>query len=125
MGIEVQSKGSFDNTEAWLQRAKKGAQFSVLDSYGQMGVRALRSATPKETGETASSWSYKVTIKPGQARISWYNDSENDGANIAVLIQYGHGTGTGGYVEGIDYINPAMRPIFDEIVERVVKEVSK
>jgi hypothetical protein len=97
--------------------------FSVLDRYGREGVRILSSATPKETGETAHSWEYKVTHQVGKHTISWSNTHKEDGVNIAVIIQYGHGTGTGGYVEGIDYINPALRPLFDRIADDIWRQV--
>ena len=101
----------------------KGDIFSGLDRYGQEGVDALANATPKESGETANSWRYRIIRKRGFVTIEWYNTHVNDGANIAVLIQYGHGTGTGGYVQGIDYINPSIRPVFDRIADEIWKKV--
>lgn len=114
-----------DNILNSLRRASKGDKLGNLDSYGERGVRALQAATPKESGETARQWAYRITRTGGGTRIEWYNTHEEDGSNIAILLQYGHGTGTGGWVEGRDYINPAMRPIFDEIAKDIWKEVSR
>ena len=102
---------------------KKGAPFENLEKYGQLGVDALASATPRASGETAHCWVYKIEHKKGQVSIVWSNTNVVDGAVIAVLIQYGHGTGTGGYVQGRDYINPAIRPIFDKISNDVWEKV--
>ena len=96
---------------------------SILDKYGQKGVDALASATPRESGETANSWSYEITGGDGNYAIQWNNSHVNKGVNIAIILQYGHGTGTGGYVVGRDYINPAVQPIFDEMAETIWKEV--
>lgn len=95
----------------------------ILERYGQEGVSALSSATPTDTGTTANSWSYEVSSNGDTHTIYWSNSNTNKGVNIAVILQYGHGTGTGGYVAGRDYINPAMRPIFDRIAEEAWKEV--
>jgi hypothetical protein len=97
--------------------------FKVLDRYGQEGVRLLSSATPHRTSATANSWEYKVTHGGGKHVLSFNNTHEVNGVNIAVIIQYGHGTGTGGYVEGIDYINPVIRPLFDKILEDIWRQV--
>lgn len=123
--IGVKTSGSFDNTLKFLRRASKEDSIGNLDSYGDRGVRALQAATPKESGETARSWAYRVSRERGRVRIEWYNTHEEDGSNIAVLLQYGHGTGTGGWVEGRDYINPAMRPVFDKIASDIWKEVTR
>ena len=123
--IGVKTSGSFDNILKFLHRGSDEAIFGNLDSYGERGVRALQAATPKESGETAASWSYRIVREHGKVRIEWYNTHEEDGSNIAILLQYGHGTGTGGWVEGRDYINPAMRPIFDEIASDIWKEVRR
>lgn len=123
--IGVKTSGSFDNTLKFLRRASKEDSIGNLDSYGERGVRALQAATPKESGETARSWAYRVVRDRGRVRIEWYNTHEQDGSNIAILLQYGHGTGTGGWVEGRDYINPAMRPVFDKIASDIWKEVSR
>ena len=97
--------------------------YSVLSALGTRGVAALRSATPVDSGITASSWDFHIEHEKGRVSIVWTNSSSNEGLPIAILLQYGHGTGTGGYVEGIDYINPAIKPVFDEIAEEVWKEV--
>jgi hypothetical protein len=95
-------------------------QFS---KYGQMGVDALAKNTPKDSGLTAESWRYKIDSTNTQVTITWYNTNHNDGVCVAIILQYGHGTGTGGYVQGTDYINPAIKPIFDDISKSVKKEV--
>lgn len=109
---------------AFLKKASSANAFGNLNAYGEKGVKALRDATPKDQGTTAKSWEYRIVKDSGRVRIEWYNTHEVDGSVIAVLIQYGHGTGTGGWVEGRDYINPAMRPIFDDIAKKVWKEVT-
>lgn len=123
--ITFSHKGDLSKTNSFFERVKEIGRLSVLDKYGKMGVDALRAATPKDTGKTAESWTYDIEHKDGSASIIWSNTNINDGANIAVLIQYGHGTGTGGYVKGIDYINPSMTPIFDKIANSAWEEVSK
>lgn len=125
MEIGIRTTGSWDKTQNWLDRLLRGEVYAALDRYGQEGADALARATPQDSGKTAASWGYRVTRDKGGARIEWFNDNVNDGVNIAVIIQYGHGTGTGGYVVGRDYINPTMRPIFDKIAENVWKEVTK
>ena len=122
--IRVESSGSFDNTVKFLKFLQSGRMFNVLDRYGRMGVDELRANTPKESGETANSWGYRVINQNGIHGIEWYNTHVNDGVNVAVLIQYGHGTGTGGYVEGIDYINPALRPVFQAMADDIWRQVS-
>jgi hypothetical protein len=115
--------GSFGHTLSFLQKMKDGGPFKSLDKYGKRGVDALRSATPIETGRAASSWGFQIEHKRGAHKITWTNDDIEGGVNVAVILQYGHGTGTGGYVTGIDYINPALRPIFDQIAEEMWQEV--
>lgn len=122
--ISFTSKGDFKNTESFFEKLKEVFKVGELDKYGRIGVEALRAATPKDTGETANSWGYTIERKEGQAKIIWTNSHIHDGVNIAVILQYGHGTGTGGYVQGIDYINPAMRPVFQNIVDQALKEVT-
>lgn len=122
--IRATSTGSFDKTLKYLERLTNPKIFANLERHGRVGVDALSRATPNETGETANSWEYKITRKKGRYIISWHNTHVDDGVVIAVIIQYGHGTGTGGWVEGRDYINPAMAPIFDQIVDEVWREVS-
>ena len=122
--IQVSSSGSFVNTENFLRRMSRDEIFSVLDEYGRKGAEALSNATPRKTGRTADSWTYEVIRKRGMHEIVWHNTNvTKDGAPVAILLQYGHGTGTGGYVEGRDYINPVIQPIFDEIADKVWKAV--
>lgn len=97
---------------------------SILKKYGEQGVKALSEATPKDTGKTAASWSYKISNTSKGFKLDWTNSNTNQGVNIALIIQYGHGTSTGAYVQGRDYINPALKPIFDEIANAVWKEVT-
>jgi hypothetical protein len=122
--IIIKQKGNFRNTERLLSRAQKLRLQTILEHYGTRGVAALASATPRDTGKTASSWGYQVSITNKGYSIAWTNSNEINGILPAILIQYGHGTGTGGYVEGLDYINPAMKPIFNEIADAIWKEVS-
>lgn len=122
--ISVSSRGGFSKTEAFLRRARD-LRIQILRRYGEEGVRALSLATPKDTGETASSWYYQIKEDETSTTIEWLNRHVEDGVPIAVILQYGHGTNGGGYVEGIDYINPAMRPLFEEIANSVWKEVSR
>lgn len=119
MSVGLRVSGSFKNTLTFLNRIQRGDIYQDLQKFGQIGVDALASATPIGTGRTANSWSYKITQGRGKSSIGWYNSNENNGVNVAILLQYGHGTGTGGYVEGYDFINPAIRPIFDQIAEAV------
>jgi len=123
--ITITEKGSFSNTERYLSRLKTQELLSVLNKYANEGLVALSNATPRETGETAESWYYSIVQRPGYYSIRWHNRHIVDGIPIAVLIQYGHGTGTGGYVQGRDYIMPAIRPIFDRIAAEAWKEVTK
>lgn len=122
--ISFSSKGDFSKANSWFEKLKEVFKVGDLNKYGRIGVEALRAATPKESGETANSWSYEIVRTDEQASIIWTNSHINKGVNIAVILQYGHGTGTGGYVKGIDYINPAMRPVFQEIVDNALKEVT-
>ena len=123
--IYATSSGSFDNTEKFLKFLSSGDLYSSLPSYGMKGVDALSNATPRESGETAEAWDYKVSIGRSKVAIEWFNNHVNRGRNIAILIQYGHGTGTGGYVVGRDYINPAIRPIFDKIADDIWEKVRR
>ena len=122
--ITFASKGDFKKANSWFEKMKEIIKLGELNKYGRIGVEALRSATPKDSGETANSWSYEIVRKDGETKIVWTNNHINKGVNIAVILQYGHGTGTGGYVEGIDYINPAMKPVFQEIIDNALKEVT-
>lgn len=122
--ITISQKGNFKSTEKFLREAQRMKVKSILDNYGARGVSALSAATPKDSGETALSWNYRITMDSWGYNITWYNTNVNNGAIIAILIQYGHGTGTGGYVQPNDYINPAMKPIFDAMAEDLWKEVT-
>ena len=123
--VEFKSKGSFEKTRKLLERAKKMDLKSILDKYGRLGVEALAKATPKDTGKTAESWSYKIQYDKSGVSISWLNSNVNKGIPIAVILRFGHGTGTGGYVQGRDYISPAILPIFDDIANNAWEEVVK
>lgn len=122
--IRFKHSGNFKHAEAFFDRATAKSHLAVLEKYGQVGVNALASATPKDSGSTAESWDYEIEEGKNSDKIYWTNSNENDGVNVAVLLQYGHGTGTGGYVPGTDYINPAMKPIFDQIADETWKEVT-
>ena len=121
--ITITHKGDFSKTYKFLQKVHSKKFYKALEKYGQMGVDALRDATPKDTGKTADSWGYQINTTSDGASIVWTNSNQNRGVYIAVLIQYGHGTRNGGYVQGRDYINPAMRPVFDKIANEVWLEV--
>ena len=122
--IGIKSHGSFSKTLTGLTKLASGDIYRELDSYGRMGVDALARATPIDSGETAQSWTYKIERSRGRYSIEWYNTNVHNGSNVAILLQYGHGTGTGGYVQGRDFINPAIQPIFDRIAADVWKKVS-
>lgn len=122
--ISFKESGDFKNLEKLLSFSKRANIEAILNKYGQIGVEALSAATPSRSGKTASSWNYKVTRSKGNLQIDWYNTNTNKGENIAILIQYGHGTGTGGYVRGIDYVNPAMKLIFDQLSRDLWMEVN-
>lgn len=121
--IVFKQKGNFKKTRKFLKRCSNLQLDDLLDQYGKEGVEALARATPKDTGKTAASWSYTVHKSDGRITITWSNSNIVDGVPIAVILQYGHGTRNGGYVEGVDYINPAMRPIFERIAQRAWGEV--
>ena len=123
--ITFRQKGDFSKLTSYLEKAKGAVNISLLDKYGREGVAALASATPVDSGETANSWYYEVENKNGSATISFYNSNIQNGVPIAIILQYGHGTGTGGWVQGRDYINPAIQPIFDKIANEAWKEVTK
>ena len=122
--ISFRQKGDFSKLNRYFERLKGVARLSILDKYGREGVAALSSATPVDSGETAKSWSYEIKHDNGSASITFSNSNINEGVPIAIILQYGHGTGTGGWVEGRDYINPAIQPIFDKIVDDAWKEVT-
>lgn len=123
--IAFRQKGDFSKLTRYLERVKEAVKLGDLDRYGMEGVAALASATPVESGKTANSWYYEIENNGKVAKISFKNSNINKGVPIAIILQYGHGTGTGGWVQGRDYINPAIRPIFDKIAEQAWKEVTK
>lgn len=124
--ISIKQKGDFKKTERFLKTIKEKRDYvETLRRYGQAGVEALEAATPKDTGVTAGSWSYEVVQSKKGYTIYWRNSSQNEGANIALLIQYGHATGWGRYVKGIDYINPTIKKVFEEMADTLWKEVQQ
>ena len=123
--ISFSHKGDFSKTTRYLERVKQAVHLGILDKYGREGVAALASATPVNSGLTASSWYYEIENSRGSITISFLNSNVQNGVPIAVILQYGHGTGTGGWVQGRDYINPAIQPIFDRLVAEAWKEVTK
>ena len=122
--VKVTSKGEFQKTRLFFNKMSKFEIRNELNKYGKKGVDALASATPKDTGLTANSWTYEIVESDGSYAIQWNNTNVNNGVNIAIILQYGHGTATGGYVRGIDYINPAIQPIFEEMADTIWKEVT-
>ncbi len=123
--ISFRQKGDFSKLSRYLERAKEAVKVGILDKYGREGVAALASATPTDSGKTAASWEYEIIRQNGSVSIVFKNTNVNKGVNIAVILQYGHGTGTGGWVQGRDYINPAIQPIFDRIADEAWKEVER
>lgn len=123
--ISFRQKGNFSKLTSYLERAKGAVRLGNLDRYGREGVAALASATPQESGLTASSWYYEIVRSDNSVSIQFLNSNIQNGVPIAVILQYGHGTGTGGWVEGRDYINPSIRPIFDRIANDAWREVTK
>lgn len=123
--ISFTTQGDWDKTETFLTKMQSLDITSILIEAGTIGVAALSAATPSDTGETAASWNFEIEVTPGQSSIAWTNGHVTDeGTPVAVLIQYGHGTGTGGYVQGRDFINPAIQPIFDAIAANIWDEVT-
>lgn len=123
MAISFKQKGDFDKLNSFFQRAKEVIKLSDLDKYGREGVEALRHATPKDTGMTAGSWSYEITRRNNVISLEFYNSNVERGIPIAILLQYGHATRNGGFVQGIDYINPSLKPIFERIANNAWKDV--
>lgn len=123
--ITFRQKGDFSKATRYFERLKEAVKLGVLDKYGREGVAALASATPVDSGTTANSWSYEITRGRGSTSIEFSNSHVNKGVNIAIILQYGHGTRNGGYVRGRDYINPAIQPLFDRMADEVWKEVIK
>lgn len=121
--LVITRKGRFERSKHMLERSLNMDIRKILNDCGKQGVEALASATPKRTGKTAASWSYEISKTSAGWTVTWNNSNINKGVNIALIIQYGHGTGTGAYVQGIDYINPAIRPIFENMASEVWREV--
>ena len=121
--IKFKVTGDFSKTLKSMEKLKEFVHKGNLDKYGQMGVDALKQATPRRTGKTAESWDYEIVAENNKVSIYWTNTNINNGVNIAVILQYGHGTRSGRYVQGIDYINPAMKPVFEDIADKAWKEV--
>jgi len=121
--IKVSVTGSYKKTQEWLNKLHEGDHFDVLGAHGSAGVSALASATPKDTGKTASSWTYVVFNKGNKAGVAWYNSNVVNGVPIAIILDNGHGTGTGGWVPGHNYISPAIKPIMDKTIDDVWKKV--
>lgn len=124
--ITIEQHGEFKKAHSFLERCLEKVNFGYLDKYGKKGVEALSAATPKDTGLAASSWSYVINHQEkGVVTLEWHNDDIENGFPVIIGIQYGHATKSGSWVEGVDFINPALRPIFDEINRDVLKEVTK
>lgn len=123
--ISFRHEGDFSKLTGYLNRARAAVKLSNLDKYGKEGVAALASATPVDSGLTANSWYYTITHGNGTVTINFNNSNIQNGIPIAIILHYGHGTGTGGWVEGRDYIKPAIRPVFDRIADEAWKEVTK
>ena len=123
--ITIEQHGGFKKANSWLEKCLELVDFGWLDKYGRKGVEALSAATPKDTGLASQSWSYQIQRDQGEVRIEWHNDDIENGYPVIIGIQYGHATKSGTWVEGVDFINPALRPIFDEIARNVSKEVRR
>lgn len=124
MGVYFTHKGNFNKVEKYFNKLLNRDYLNVIDQYAQQGLAALRSATPKDSGRTADCWSYEIRSEIGATSLVFTNSNVNKGVNIAVILQYGHGTRNGGYVQGIDYINPALEPVFQQIADACFKEVT-
>lgn len=123
--ITVKQKGNYKKFSGYLEKLAEGVHLGALDKYGRKGVEALRELTPKDTGLTADSWYYKIVQEKGRASIQFHNDNINNGVQIVMILQYGHATRNGGWVEGRDFINPAIGPIFEEIANEAWEEVRR
>lgn len=123
--IKVTCSGDYRKTNSFLEKISQLSKIDDLDKYGRAGVSALKAATPVDSGKTSQSWSYKIERTSNGATITWFNTNVNKGVNVAVILQYGHGTKNGKWVEGVDFINPAMKPIFDKIADSAWKEVTQ
>lgn len=122
--VTLRTNGDFSKISGFLEKAKEIFNVGDLNKYGEMGVEALKAATPKDTGKTADSWFYEIKNSKNEICIKWKNSNVQNGVNIAVLLQFGHGTRNGGYVSGVDYVSPALAPIFQEIAKNAWEEVS-
>lgn len=125
MGINVTTRGSFDNTERFLRKESNPNLYTILEKYGPIGVRALSEATPVDTGLAARSWYYEIVERSGYISLRWHNSDVENGFPVVIFLQYGHGTRNGGWVEGRDFIMPAIQPIFEQILAEIDKEVTK
>lgn len=123
--ITFRHKGDFSNLTRYLEKTKNPIPNRILEMYGREGVTALASATPVDSGQTANSWDYQIVRSKGGVSIQFFNTNIQNGVPIAIILQYGHGTGTGGWVQGRDYINPAIQPIFDKLANEAWREVTK
>lgn len=123
--IKIKTRGNFKNVNSFLERLKENVDLSILDKYGRKGVAALSDATPKDTGLTSESWEYSITREHGKATLSFHNTNFQNGIPIAIILQYGHATRNGGWVEGIDYINPALQPILSKLANEAWEEMTR
>lgn len=121
--ITIKSKGNFKKTYSFLEKVKEGFDVGLLDKYGKLGVEALEMYTPMDTGLTAASWYYNIERDGKNVSLQFLNSNIQNGIPIAIILQYGHGTKSGGYVSGVDYINPALGPIFEKLAEEAWKEL--
>ena len=122
--IRIHHRGNFNNLERFFNKVTSRSYLNVLEKYGQMGVEALRKSTPVDTGKTADSWTFEISQTKDATSIAFLNTNVNKGVNIAIILRYGHGTGTGGFVRGRNYIDPVIQPVFDELAEALWKEVT-
>lgn len=122
--VVMKQSGSLKNFEGFLYKNRKRRLYQLLNEYGKQGVELLRDATPVDTGKTATGWDYEIEVSSQGVSLYWINNNVNEGVPIAILIQYGHATRSGSYVQGVDYINPALRPLFESMATKLWKEVS-
>lgn len=123
--ITIKAKGNFSKSYKFFEKCKEIVKLGDFDKYGKRGVEALKNATPIDTGKTADSWNYEIEHTSKGVNLIWTNSNQNEGVPIAIILQYGHATGSGVFVQGIDYINPALKPVFESIADEVWKEVEK
>lgn len=123
--IVLKQKGDFKRTKRFLNHAEKTMKYDMLDKYGQAGVKALSRATPKDTGLTSQSWTYKIERTKDTAKLCFYNSNIQNGVKVAIILQYGHATKNGSWIEGVDYINPALSPVFESLARDAWEEVTK